>query len=163
MATLSAARQFFELSPGAADGDYSAYNYMVLTAAARSEARKKIPAVVHQDGTARLQIVRKEHDPFTYAYLQAMGRHLGVEVSVNTSLNVGSPIAQTPVQALDALKRAKALSGLILIAVDGQAWFAWQAAAACPEAILDAMPRPMRCADVLGKAHPQIVGTIAER
>jgi hypothetical protein len=42
---------------------------------------------------------------------------------VNTSLNVGSPIVQTPIQALDALKRAKALSGLVMIAEDGQTWF----------------------------------------
>jgi carbamoyltransferase len=52
-----------------------------------------------------------------------MGRRLGVEVSVNTSLNVGSPIVQTPAQALDALKKAKALSGLVMIADDGQAWY----------------------------------------
>jgi carbamoyltransferase len=127
MATLAAARRFFELSPGASDDNYNAYNYMVLTAAAKPEARKKIPAVVHRDGTARLQIVREEADPFMYAFLKAMGRRLGVEVAVNTSLNVGSPIVQTPVQALDALKRAKALSGLVMIADDGQAWFVRQA------------------------------------
>jgi len=144
MATLSAARRFFELSPGASDDNYNAYNYMVLTAAARPEARKRIPAVVHEDGTARLQIVRREHDPFTYAYLKAMGRHLGVEISVNTSLNVGSPIVQTPGQALDALKRAKALSGLVMIAEDGQAWIAWKAASPPPEQILDLARRPTR-------------------
>jgi carbamoyltransferase len=63
MATLSAAGRFFELSPGASDDNYNAYNYMVLTAAAKPEAREKIPAVVHQDGTARVQIVREEVDP----------------------------------------------------------------------------------------------------
>ncbi len=141
MATLPAARRFFELSPGAADDGYNAYNYMVLTSAARAEARKRIPAVVHEDGTARLQIVRREHDPFTYAYLKAMGRHVGVEVSVNTSLNVGSPIVQTPEQALEALKRAKALSGLVLIAADGSTWLAWQAALPPPESLLDSADR----------------------
>lgn len=135
MATLSAARRFFELSPGAADDNFNAYNYMVLTVAAKPEAREKIPAVVHHDGTARLQIVREEVDPFTYAYLKAMGRRLGVEVSVNTSLNVGSPIVQTPTQALDALKRAKGLSGLVMIATDGQAWFV-QKATACGQAAI---------------------------
>ncbi len=135
MATLAAARHFFELSPGASDDEYNAYNYMVLTAAARPAAFLTIPAVVHKDGTARVQIVREEHDPFTYAYLKAMGRRLGVEISVNTSLNVGSPIVQTPAQALGALQRAKALSGLVMIADDGQAWFAWHHAATCPEAL----------------------------
>jgi carbamoyltransferase len=135
MATLAAAQHFFELSACATDDQYNAYNYMVLTAPARPEAFLKIPAVVHKDGTARVQIVREEHDPFTYAYLKAMGRRLGVEVSVNTSLNVGSPIVQTPAQALGALQRAKALSGLVMIAADGQTWFAWHSVAPCPEPV----------------------------
>ena len=125
MMTRAAAEQYFVLAPGAVDDDYNAYNYMVLTVRARPEARAKIPAVVHHDGTARIQIVRPEHDPFTHAYLMAMGRRLGVEVSVNTSLNVGSPIAQTPTQALAALKRAKALTGLVMISAEGDAYLAW--------------------------------------
>jgi carbamoyltransferase len=125
MATLDAARRYFELSPGAADDDYNAYNYMVLTARARPESYGVIPAVVHRDGTSRVQIVRKEIDPFTYAYLRGMGRRVGVEVSVNTSLNVGSPIAQTPEQALEALRRARALSALLLIGAEGDAFLAW--------------------------------------
>ena len=135
MATLAAARHFFELSAGGTDDHYNAYHYMVLTARARPDAYSKIPAVVHKDGTGRVQIVREEDDPFTYAYLKAMGRRLGVEVSVNTSLNVGSPIVQTPLAGLGALKRAKAMSGLVLIADDGRTWFAWPAAVPCPEAV----------------------------
>lgn len=54
-----------------------------------------------------------------------MGRRIGVEVSVNTSLNVGGPIAQTPAQALVALKRARALTGLLLIADTGESFLAW--------------------------------------
>ncbi len=70
MMTLAAAREFFELSDGASDADYNAYNYMVLTAHARPAARKRIPAVIHADGTGRLQIVREDTDPLTYAYLE---------------------------------------------------------------------------------------------
>lgn len=125
MATLEAGQQFFELSPGSADDNFNAYNYMVLTAQARPAAYPVIPAVIHHDGTARVQIVRREHDPFSHAYLKAMGRYLGVEVSVNTSLNVGSPIVQTPEQALDALKKAKALTALLMISDDGEAFLAW--------------------------------------
>ena len=61
MMTRAAAEQYFVLAPGAADDDYNAYNYMVLTVRARPEARAKIPAVIHHDGTARIQIVRPEH------------------------------------------------------------------------------------------------------
>lgn len=125
MLTLEAARQLFELSPGAAAEGYNAYNYMVLTARARPLAKQLIPAVIHRDGTSRLQIVRRETDPFCHAYLKAMGRRLGVEVSVNTSLNVGSPIAQSPSQALAALQRSKGMDGLLLIGEGGEAFLAW--------------------------------------
>ncbi len=81
-----------------------------------------------------MQIVREEDDPFTYAYLKAMGRRLGVEVSVNTSLNVGSPIVQTPPQGRGR-EPAKAIRGSVLIVEDGGAWFAWPAAVPCPEAV----------------------------
>jgi carbamoyltransferase len=125
MVTDAAAHCWFDLSPGASDDDYNAYNYMVLTARARPESHRAIPAVIHKDGTARIQIVRPETDPFTYAYLQAMGRRAGVAVSVNTSLNVGSPIVQTPKQALETLKRSKGMDGLVMIGAEGDAFLAW--------------------------------------
>ncbi len=127
MVTRQAAEQFFELSPGAAADDYCAYDYMVLTVRARPEAFACIPAVIHEDGTARIQIVRPETNPFCHVFLQAMGRRLGAEVSVNTSLNVGTPIVQTPAQALEVLRRAKASIGLLLIGSDGETRLAWHA------------------------------------
>ncbi|MBK5654954.1 MAG: carbamoyltransferase, partial [Rhizobium sp.] len=125
MATLQAARDYFELEDGASDDDYNAYNYMVLTAHSKPEARAKIPAVVHADGTGRIQIVREADDPLTYAYLKALGRHIGVEMSVNTSFNVAGPIAQTPAQAMDTLRRSKGLDAVVLVADDGTAYAAW--------------------------------------
>ena len=125
MATLQAAQEYFELLPGASDGDYNAYNYMVLTAHSKPHAQEKIPAVVHADGTGRIQIVRAEDDPLTYAYLKALGRHIGVELSVNTSFNVAGPIAQTPQQAIDTLRRSKGLDVVVLVAGDGTVTAAW--------------------------------------
>jgi carbamoyltransferase len=133
MATREAALKLFELSPGAAADDYNAYNYMVLAARAREEARALIPAVIHHDGTGRVQIVRPEIDPFMHAFLKAMGRRVGVEVAVNTSLNVGSPIVQTPAQALDVLKRSKGLSGLIMIGAAGHVYLAWHTVVRSPK------------------------------
>ncbi len=125
MLTRAAAERFFYLEEGASDDDYNAYNYMVLTAHARPEAHGSIPAVIHHDGTGRLQIVRPEVDPFCHEFLLAMGRRVGVEASVNTSLNVGAPIAHTPTQALDTLKRAHGMDGLLMIGSDGQATLVW--------------------------------------
>jgi carbamoyltransferase len=125
MATLEAAQQYFELEPGASDADYNAYNYMVLTAHSKPGAREKIPAVIHADGTGRIQIVRAEADPLTFAYLKALGRRIGVEMSVNTSFNVAGPIAQTPQQAIDTLRRSKGLDVVVLVAGDGTVHAAW--------------------------------------
>jgi carbamoyltransferase len=125
MATLEAAQDHFELLEGASDDNYNAYNYMVLTARAKPHARDKIPAVIHADGTGRIQIVRENDDPLTYAYLKALGRRIGVEMSVNTSFNVAGPIAQTPQQAVDTLCRSKGLDAVFMVAGDGTVTAAW--------------------------------------
>jgi carbamoyltransferase len=125
MATLAAAHQFFELPMGASQNDFQAYDFMVLTAKARPAAKAQVPAVVHEDGTSRLQIVRAEIDPFMHAILKALGRRVGVEMVINTSLNVGSPIAQTPRQAVAALRRSRGLDGIVFVTASGEAWVAY--------------------------------------
>jgi carbamoyltransferase len=125
MATLSAAKELFELSDGASDDEYNAYNYMVLNARAKPWAREKVPAVIHVDGTARIQIVREHTDAVTHAYLKALGRRIGVEVAVNTSFNVGGPIAQSPSQALETLRRAKGMDGAFMFSEEGPVVVAW--------------------------------------
>ncbi len=133
MLTLDAAHRWFELQDGASDDGYNAYNYMVLTVRPRPDAIRRIPAVIHRDNTSRIQIVREDTDPFTHAYLKAMGRRAGVEVSVNTSLNVAGPIVQTPQQALEALRRSKAMDGVLLLGADGGAYLAWHAVTTPPK------------------------------
>jgi carbamoyltransferase len=125
MLTRAAAERFFYLEEGASDDDYNVYNYMVVTARARPEAYEAIPAVIHYDGTGRLQIVRPEIDPFSYEYLVAMGRRVGAEASVNTSLNVGAPIAHTPEQVITTLKRARGMDGVVMIGSDLHATLVW--------------------------------------
>lgn len=125
MATLEAAQEYFELLEGASDANYNAYNYMVLTAQSKPHARDRIPAVIHADGTGRIQIVRAADDPLTYAYLKALGRHVGVELSVNTSFNVAGPIAQTPQQAVETLRRSAGLDVVLMVAVDGSVTAVW--------------------------------------
>ena len=69
--------------------------------------------------------MRAEDDPLTYAYLKALGRHIGVEMSVNTSFNVAGPIAQTPQQAIDTLRRSRGLDAVLLVASNGTVTAAW--------------------------------------
>jgi carbamoyltransferase len=81
--------------------------------------------VIHADGTARVQIVHEHTDAVTYAYLKALGRRIGVEVAVNTSFNVAGPIAQSPVQALNTLRRAIGMDGVFMFSQEGSIFLAW--------------------------------------
>jgi carbamoyltransferase len=61
-----------------------------------------MPAVVHQDGTARLQTVSRSHSGIR-PLLEEFHRLTGVPVLLNTSLNFkGTPILRTAEQAVDA-------------------------------------------------------------
>ena len=75
--------------------------YMLLVATVRDRARHRLGAVTHIDGTARVQTVREEDNPFLHALLGAVGELTGVPVLLNTSLNLrGDPIVETPEDAM---------------------------------------------------------------
>ncbi|MBR9973888.1 carbamoyltransferase C-terminal domain-containing protein [Magnetospirillum sulfuroxidans] len=81
--------------------------HMLLTAQVRSEWKERIPAVTHIDGSARVQAVRQEDEPFLHRLLTIMGMQTGVPVLMNTSLNNrGEPIVETPAEALAMLHRS---------------------------------------------------------
>ena len=74
--------------------------FMLLIAPVRPEQRGVIPAVTHEDGTARLQTVTHEDNGLYYELIQEFRRLTGVPVLVNTSFNVrGEPIVCTPAEA----------------------------------------------------------------
>jgi carbamoyltransferase len=76
--------------------------YMLFTHEVRPEWRDRIPAVVHVDGTARVQTVHREHQPLMADVLDAFERLTGVPVLVNTSLNTGGrPMVDSPRDALE--------------------------------------------------------------
>jgi len=117
--TLKSAKKYFYLSEGAKVDNYDAYNYMALTVRSKPIAQKHIPAVLHADGTSRIQIVREEINPLMFSFLKAMKKYCGVEVAVNTSLNIGGPIVQTPEQAIKLFKKARDLDGIVMVGEDG--------------------------------------------
>jgi carbamoyltransferase len=64
--------------------------------------RERIPAVVHVDGTARIQTVDRTQEPLVARMLEAFERSTGVPVVVNTSLNTsGRPIVDSPADVLE--------------------------------------------------------------
>ncbi len=76
--------------------------FMLLVARVRAAQRPRIPAVTHVDGTARVQTVRREHNPLFHGLIAAFARRTGVPVVLNTSFNDrGDPIVETPGDALE--------------------------------------------------------------
>jgi carbamoyltransferase len=70
--------------------------FMSFAVKVKEEAKQKIPAVVHVDGTARLQTVTSDSNEKFYDLLCDWNRITGKHVLLNTSLNSwGEPIANT--------------------------------------------------------------------
>jgi carbamoyltransferase len=81
--------------------------YMLFTHRVRDGWHERIPAVVHVDGTARIQTVSAEREPLVAVLLQAFERRTGVPVVVNTSLNTaGRPMVDDPRDALECFGSA---------------------------------------------------------
>lgn len=78
--------------------------YMSFALTWREQVRERVPAVVHQDGTGRLQTVDPQVAPWLHALLQAFHQVAGVPVILNTSFNVmGKPIVHTAHDAIAVL------------------------------------------------------------
>lgn len=75
--------------------------FMLIAKPVRPEWRAKIPAIVHVDGSARVQTVREDTNPMLYRLLREFDALTGVPVLLNTSFNVkGEPIVETPRDAV---------------------------------------------------------------
>lgn len=67
----------------------------------RESKRGQVPAVVHVDGTGRVQTVTAAANHSYYRLVKAFAERTGVPILLNTSLNVmGEPIVETPEDAL---------------------------------------------------------------
>ena len=76
--------------------------YMTFTFDVAESWKLRIPEVVHEDGTARAQIVTQATNPRYYSRLQEMEKLKGNGVVLNTSLNRrGEPMVCSPTDALN--------------------------------------------------------------
>jgi carbamoyltransferase len=81
--------------------------YMLFTHRVRPEWRERIPAVVHVDGSARIQTVDRAGEPLVARVLDEVEARTGVPVVVNTSLNTaGRPMVDDPRDALECFGSA---------------------------------------------------------
>ncbi len=76
--------------------------YMLFVHDVAPAWRERIPAVVHVDGTARIQTIHEDRTPHVAALLRAFEERTGLPVVVNTSLNTaGRPMVDDPRDAME--------------------------------------------------------------
>jgi carbamoyltransferase len=81
--------------------------YMLFTHRVRRPWPERIPAVVHVDGTARIQTIDRDAEPLVHRCIAAFERRTGLPVVVNTSLNTaGRPMVDDPRDALECFGSA---------------------------------------------------------
>jgi len=80
-----------------------AAEFMTITYDVTARGKREAPAIVHVDGTARPQVLRREVNPAYYDILTEYHRLTGLSVLVNTSFNMHEePIVCAPRDALKA-------------------------------------------------------------
>jgi carbamoyltransferase len=83
------------------DGVDPSSPFMLRVMDFKADKRDLVPAVVHVDGTGRVQTVTQPVNGPYYDLVREFGERTGVPILLNTSLNVmGEPIVETPEDAL---------------------------------------------------------------
>ncbi|HEV7449937.1 MAG TPA: carbamoyltransferase C-terminal domain-containing protein [Pseudonocardiaceae bacterium] len=81
--------------------------YMLFVHDVVPQWRERIPAVVHVDGTARIQTVDRDTEPMLARLLERFAKLTGLPTVVNTSLNTaGRPMVDDPRDALECFGSA---------------------------------------------------------
>ncbi|MFC2173857.1 carbamoyltransferase C-terminal domain-containing protein [Acidobacteriota bacterium] len=95
------------LFEGLEGGEFPA-EFMTITFNCTDRMRKLSPAVVHEDGTARPQIVNPNANRDMYNILEKYHALTGIPSVVNTSFNMHEePIVRTPREAIQAFLQAR--------------------------------------------------------
>lgn len=93
---LREAGNWFEM-----DGFDLASPFMLRICRFREEKQPLVPAVVHVDGTGRIQTVTPEENGRFYRLIEKFHEKTGVPIIINTSFNVmDEPIVETPEDAI---------------------------------------------------------------
>lgn len=75
--------------------------YMSFAVPVREEKRQFVPAILHNDNTARLQTVTQQDNGYYYDLIKMFFEKTGVPMLLNTSFNNQEPIVETPKHAID--------------------------------------------------------------
>jgi carbamoyltransferase len=82
-------------------------DFMLAAWPVREQARRRLPAAVHVDGSARPQVVREEHGRY-YDVIRSFHERTGMPAVINTSFNLaGEPIVLSAHDAVEAFRRSE--------------------------------------------------------
>ena len=96
---LEEAANWFEF-----DGVSPESPFMLRVCQVNRERKDEVPAVVHVDGTGRLQTLTRENNGRFYELVKQFDAKTGVPILLNTSFNrMGQPIVETPADAIQCL------------------------------------------------------------
>src|SRR6202012_2223899 len=84
----------------------TSHEFMLFAPRVKPDRRDRIPAIVHKDGTARVQLVSRKSNPRFHELISAFHAQTGVPVVVNTSFNDGEPIVCTPMDAIVTFRKS---------------------------------------------------------
>ena len=88
-------------------GAHSAsHAFMLFAPEVKPGKRDRIPAVVHKDGTARVQLVSCKSNPRFHELISCFFAQTGVPLVVNTSFNDSEPIVCTPTDAIVTFRKS---------------------------------------------------------
>tara|TARA_R100001509_G_scaffold165380_1_gene146759 strand:+ start:16524 stop:18125 length:1602 start_codon:yes stop_codon:yes gene_type:complete len=74
--------------------------YMSFALKFKKDKASQVPAVVHEDGTGRLQTVQSSLNPWYHNFITKWKEKSGVPILLNTSFNDREPIVETPEDAI---------------------------------------------------------------
>lgn len=78
--------------------------FMLRVCEVNPQRKDEVPAIVHADGTGRLQTLTREANGRFYELVRRFYERTGVPMVLNTSFNrMGQPIVETPAHAIECL------------------------------------------------------------
>jgi carbamoyltransferase len=82
------------------------HEFMLFACPVKSDRLSLIPAVVHKDGSARVQLVSPTSNPRFHELISCFFAKTGVPLVVNTSFNDSEPIVCTPTDAIVTFRKS---------------------------------------------------------
>jgi len=84
----------------------ASHEFMLFACAVKDDRRDLIPAVVHKDGSERVQILSKKSNPRFHELISCFFAKTGVPIVVNTSFNDSEPIVCAPTDAIVTFRKS---------------------------------------------------------